>query len=257
VDASLDARSASERRTWIRDVAGLDPHARVAGWLLSWLRGHAAGVPDLATAPVRPHELLAIACDLASPTAVLLFCPAPDERWLEGAIATAAALTAYLPGHSVAVTAPGELVSRVLGARRRGAAWTMARQGLVNVGALAQRLPGRARRSTLRVLFEALARDPRTRGRFELDGEILTADGLPIDAGLVAHADRIAVELDTWYHFHDPQSYHHDRIQDLRLARAGYFVLRLPAEDVDDRLASTIEHLAIALAGRRAASALL
>jgi very-short-patch-repair endonuclease len=41
------------------------------------------------------------------------------------------------------------------------------------------------------------------------------------------------------------------------LQDAGYFVLRFPAEDVDDRLASTIEHLAIALAGRRAARALL
>jgi len=257
VDASLDARSAADRRTWIDDVAGRDPHARVSGWLLAWLRGPAAGVPDLATAPVRPHELLAIACDLACPTAVLLFCPSPDEPWLARAIAAAAELTAALPGHAVAVTSPDELVRRVLGAQRRGAAWTMARQGLVTVDAVAQRRPGRARHGTLRVLSEALARDPRTRGRFELDGEIRTPDGLPVDAGLLARADRIVVELDTWYHFHDPESYRRDRAQDLRLARAGYFVLRFPAEDVDDRLASTIDQLAIALAGRRAARAVL
>jgi hypothetical protein len=54
VDASLDARSMSERRTWIDDVARLDPHARVSGWLLSWLRGSTAQVPDPATAPVPP-----------------------------------------------------------------------------------------------------------------------------------------------------------------------------------------------------------
>lgn len=257
VDASLDARSMSERRTWVDDVAGLDPHARVSGWLLSWLRRSTASVPDLTTTPVRQGELLAIACDLASPTAVLLFDPAPDERWLERAIVTAAELIHYLPAHSVAVTAPDELVSRVLGAHHRGAAWTMARQGLVRVEALAQRLPGRAHHSTMRMLFEALARDPRTRGRFELDGKVVTADGPPIDVALVAHADRIAVELDAWYHFHDPEGYRRDRVQDMRLARAGYFVLRFPAEDVDDRLASTIEHLAIALAGRRAARALL
>lgn len=257
VDASLDARSMSERHTWIHDVAGLDPHARVSGWLLSWLRRAAASVPDLTTAPVRPGELLAIACDLASPTAVLLFHPTPDEGWLERAVVTAAELIAYLPAHSVAVTAPDELVTRMLRAHRPGTAWAMARQGLLRVDALARRLPGRARHSTTRVLFEALARDPRTRGRFELDGRVVTADGPAIDVALVAHADRIAVELDAWYHFHDPEGYRRDRVQDTRLLRAGYFVLRFPAEDVDDRLVSTIEHLAIALAGRRAARALL
>jgi hypothetical protein len=253
VDASLDARSASERRTWIDDVAGLDLHARVSGWLLSWLRRPVAAIPDPTAAPVQQGELLAIACDLVSPTAVLLFHPTPDERWLERAVVTAAELINYLPAHSVAVTAPAELASRVLRSHRRGAAWTMARQGWLNVDALAQRLPGRARHSTMRRLFEALERDPRTRRRFELDGKVVPDDGPPIDVALVAHGDRIAVELDAWYHFHDPEGYRRDRVQDLRLARAGYFVLRFPTEDVDDRLASTIEHLTVALAGRRAA----
>jgi len=255
VDASLDARSPSERRTWIDDVAGRDPHARVSGWLLSWLRCPGASVPDLTTAPVCHGELLAIACDLASPTAVLMFQPTPDARWLECAIITAAELIEHLPAHSVAVTSPDELVTRMLGDHRRGAAWTMARQGEVRVGALARRLPGRARHSTVRVLFDALARDPRTRGRFEFDGKIPTADGSVIDVALVAHGARIAVELDAWYHFHDSEGYRRDRVQDTRLSRAGYFVLRFPAEDVDDRLASTIEQLAIALAGRRAVRA--
>jgi len=257
VDASLDARSTSERRRWVDDRAPRDPHAQVSGWLLSWLRRSTAVAPDPAAAPVRASELLAIACDLASPTAVLLFHPSPDQRWLERAIVTAAELIGYLPAHSVAVTAPDELVTRTFGERRGGAAWTMARQGLVRVDALARRLPGRARRSTMRVLFDALGRDPRTRGRFEFDGKVATADGPALHVALVSHEARIAVELDAWYHFHDPEGYHRDRVQDTRLARAGYFVLRFPAEDVDDRLASTIEHLAIALAGRRAARALL
>jgi very-short-patch-repair endonuclease len=255
VDASLDARSRSERRRWIDDVAALDPHARVSGWLLSWLRDAAASVPDLTTAPVRRGELLAIACDLAAPTAMLLFHPTPDERWLERAVVTAAQLINDVPGHSIAVTAPDELVSRVLAESRSGAAWTMARQGRVRVDALARRVPGRARHSTMRVLHDALARDRRTSGRFELDGTVATAEGPAIDVALVARDARIAVELDAWYHFHDPEGYRHDRVQDTRLARAGYFVLRFPAEDVDDRLASTIDHLALALAGRRAAHA--
>jgi hypothetical protein len=255
VDASLDARSPSERRTWIADVAGFDPHARVSGWLLSWLRGSNARLPDPASASVRPGELLAIVCDLASPTAVLLFHPTPDERWLERAVVTAAELIGYLPAHSVAVTAPEELVRRVV-RDRPGTAWAMARQGVVSVAPLGQRLPGRARHSTMRVLFDALSRDPRTRGRFQLDSKVAAAEGPAIDVALVAHAERIAVELDAWYHFHDPEGYRRDRVQDARLQRAGYFVLRFPTEDVDDRLASTIEHLAIALAGRRAARAL-
>jgi hypothetical protein len=256
VDASLDARSMSERRAWIDDVAGIDPHARVSGWLLSWLRTPAARIPDPATAPVHPGELLAIACDLASPTAVLLFHPAPDEPWLARAIATAAALIDYLPAHAVAVTAPDELVTRMLRDHRPGTAWTMARQGVLRVDALAYRLPGRARHSTMRVLFEALARDPRTRGRFELDGRVATADGPALDVALAPHPPGPAGAPHAWYHFHDPEGYRRERVQDTRLARAGYFVLRFPAEDVDDRLASTIEHLAIALAGRRAARAL-
>jgi len=255
VDASLDARSASERRTWIDDIARLDPHARVSGWLLSWLRGSAARNPDPATAPVSPGELLAIACDLASPTAVLLFHPTPDERWLESAVVTAAELIAYLPSHSVAVTAPEELARHVV-RDRPGTAWVMARQGVVHVAPLGQRLPGRARHSTMRVLFDALARDLRTRGRFQLDSKVAAPEGPAIDVALVAHRERIAVELDAWYHFHDPEGYRRDRVQDARLQHAGYFVLRFPAEDVDDRLAATIEHLAIALAGRRAARAL-
>ncbi|MEO7733178.1 MAG: DUF559 domain-containing protein, partial [Kofleriaceae bacterium] len=254
VDASLDARSASERLQWIGDVASLDPHARVSGWLLSWLRD-ATAVPNLAAAPVRHGQLLAIACDLSAPTAMLLFHPAPDERWLEQAIVTAAQLINDVPAHSVAVTAPDDLVTRVLADARSGTAWTMARQGRVRVDALARRVPGRARHSTMRVLHDALARDPRTRGRFELDGTVATPEGPAIDVALVARDARIAVELDAWYHFHDPEGYRHDRVQDTRLARAGYFVLRFPAEDVDDRLASTIDHLALALAGRRAAHA--
>ena len=255
VDASLDARSIADQRTWIADVSVGDRHACVSGWLLSSLRQAGASVPDLATAPAQLADLLAIACDLASPTAVLLFHPDPDERWLERAVVTAAELIPHLPAHSVAVAAPDELVTRVLAERRKGAAWTMARQGLVRVEAQAQRRPGRARHSTMRVLFEALACDPRTRGRFVLDGQVATTDGPAIDVALVAHRARIAVELDGWYQFHDPEGYRRDRVQDMRLQRAGYFVLRFPSEDVDDRLASTIEQLVIALASRRAVRA--
>lgn len=256
VDATLDSYGIPQQRAWIERVAPLDAHARVSGWILSSLRRATACVPDLATAPVGAAELLAIACDLASPTAMLLFHPTPDEQWLERAIVTAAELIPYLPTHSVAVTAHEALVSKMLAERRAGSAFTMARQGLVKVERDAVRIPGRARRSAMCALFAALARDSRTRGRFELDGMVRTPDGPAIDVEMVAHKARIAVELDAWYHFHDPEGYQRDRVQDMRLQRAGYFVLRFPAEDVDDRLASTVEQLAIALASRRAVRAL-
>jgi hypothetical protein len=257
VDASLDARSTSERRRWIDDVAAGDPHARVSGWLLSALRCANARVLDLSTAPIKGGELLSVACDLAAPTAVFLHHPVPDAAWLERAIGTAAALMAYMPAHSVAVTAPDELITRVLYSGRGGSSLSLARQGLVRLTVPAERAPGRARHRTMRALFEALERDPRTRGRFELDGKIVSPNGGPaIEIELVSHPLRIGIELDGWYHFHDPEGYRRDRIQDMRLARAGYFVMRFPAEDVDERLTSTIDQIAIALAGRRAAAAL-
>jgi len=252
VDAALDARSASERRIWIEDVAGLDRHAWVSGWLLCALRRSTMSLPDLASAPVQGGKLLAIACELASPVAVLVQHPTPDALWLERSIATAAALISYLPGHSVAVTAPDALVTRVLRGDRESAALSMAREGLVTMTAPVQRSPGRARCRTTRVLFDALARDPRTRGQFELDCQVAGSGGGPaIDVDLMAPGARIAIEIDGWYHFHDPEGYRRDRVQDVRLQRAGYFVMRFLAEDVDDRLALTLDQIAIALAGRR------
>jgi very-short-patch-repair endonuclease len=251
VDATLDAQSAGERHRWIADLAGLDPHVQVSGWLLCALRGRSAGPPDLNRAPVKGGELLAIACDLACPTAVLVQHPSPDAAWLERAIATAAALTGYMPGHAVAVTAPDALIDRVLHGAPDCAALSMARQGRVTMAMPAERSPGRARARTARALFEALAHDPRTRDRFALHGQVASEAGPAIDVDLVASRTRIAVVLDGWYHFHDPEGYRRDRVQDVRLQRAGYFVMRFLAEDVDDRLASTVDHIAIALTGRR------
>ena len=257
VDAALDARSYQERLRWVHNKAPLDRHAQLSGWLLSALRERTSGVLDLTTAPVQGGELLAIACVLACPTAVLVQHPAPDILWLEQAIGIAAVLTTHLPRRCVAVAAPGDLVTSVLRSARASAALTMARQGLVTLDIAAQRAPGRSRRGTSRALLEALDRDPRTRGRFELDGQIaLGEDGPVIDVGLAAIRARIVVELDGWHHFYDPEGYRRDRIQDLRLHRAGYFVMRFLAEDVDERLASTVDQVALALANRRTQGAL-
>jgi hypothetical protein len=107
-----------------------------------------------------------------------------------------------------------------------------------------------------RILHEALARDARTAGRFALDVEVPSRAGGPmIEVGLVARSARLAIEIDSWYHFRDPQGYQAARITDLRLQRAGYFVLRFLAEDVGERLARIVDEIAVALRGRHASRA--
>ncbi|HWO20510.1 MAG TPA: caspase family protein [Kofleriaceae bacterium] len=256
VDASLDARSGRERAAWIHDVAALDRHAQVSGWLLSTLREPRASVPDLTTAPVQGGELLAILCKLAAPIAVLVHHPEPTASWLERAIVTAAALVTHLPEHAVAVGAPADLVTGVLGSDRQSAALSMARQGVVSIAARAQGSAVRTRSRAARVLHEALARDARTAGRFALDVEVpIRVGGPSIEVDLVARSARLAVEIDSWYHFRDPQGYRAARVTDVRLQRAGYFVLRFLAEDVGERLPRIVDEIAVALRGRRGSRA--
>ena len=68
-------------------------------------------------------------------------------------------------------------------------------------------------------------------------------------AAMFTTACRGPVHL-TWHHVQDPDRYRRDRIQDAGPQRA--FVLRFVSAHVDDRLASTIDQIALALAGRRA-----
>lgn len=253
IDASLDARSGRERSAWIASVAALDPQAQVSGWLLSSLREPRARVPDPTTAPVQGGELLGIACRLVAPIAVLVHHPEPTAPWLERVIPTAAALVTYLPEHSVAVAAPFELVKCVLGSDRQSAALSMARQGIVPIAPRAEGSAVRVRVRAARVLHDALARDARTAGQFTLGAEVPLYPGGPtIEVDLLAASARLAVEIDGWYHFRDPQGYRSARITDARLQRAGVFVIRFLAEDVGERLEQIVEEIAVALRGRRA-----
>ncbi|TMQ27716.1 MAG: DUF559 domain-containing protein [Deltaproteobacteria bacterium] len=254
IDAALDARSEAERAAWIEEVADMDRHARVSGWLLSSLRERCARVLDPTAAPVQDGALLAVLCDLAAPIAVLLHRPEPARPWLEAAIRTAAALVAYMPRHSVAVGAPSSLVTDVLRGRD-SAALSMARQGMVPIASSAWPATGRPRSGTERTLYEALARDPRTAGRFALHVAVHTAAG-KVEVDLLAQVARLVVEIDGWYHFREPQGYRRDRAKDVLLQRAGFFVMRFLAEDIEDRIASIIDEIATGLSGRRAASPL-
>jgi hypothetical protein len=256
IDAEFDARSGRERSAWLANVTALDPLAQVSGWLLSGLRESRARVPDLTTAPVQGGELLGIACRLVAPIAVLVHHPEPTAAWLERAIPTAAALITYLPDHAVAVAAPPDLVTAVLGSGRQSAALSMARQGIVHLPPRAEGSAVRVRVRAARVLHDALARDARTAGQFVLDAEVpLYAGGPAIEVDLLAAAARLAVEIDGWYHFRDPQGYRSARITDARLQRAGVFVIRFLAEDVGERIEQIVDEIAVALRGRRASRA--
>jgi very-short-patch-repair endonuclease len=71
---------------------------------------------------------------------------------------------------------------------------------------------------------------------------------------LVSVRARLAIEIDGWYHFRDPEGYRAARIADLRLQRAGFFVLRFLAEDVGERLEPIVDEIAVALRGRHASA---
>jgi very-short-patch-repair endonuclease len=255
VDDAIDARTAVERAASIDRMAGHDLRARVSGWLLSALRDPWSLLPDLTTAPVHGGDLLSIVCELA-PITVMFHHPAPPAPWVERAIQTASELVAFLPRRAVAVGAPSELVAEAVRANPESSALALARQGVVPLASRAPRRDGSRTRAEL-ALHAALTRDARTTGMFEPSVPVPTHDHeRPADVDLFAKDATLAIEIDDWYRFRDPQAYRRDRIKDIWLQRAGFFVMRFLADDVEDRLEQTIDEIAIGLAGRRASGSL-
>jgi very-short-patch-repair endonuclease len=238
IDAALDARGDQERWRWICDQVGHDEHALVSGWMLASLR-----TPHPPVAPVSDARLLQVACDLAAPIAIAFHHHAPTKAWCDGAIATAAGLVARLPRHPIAVVAPQALVHEALEASF--ASHSMARQGLVDVPEVREAQP---RSRAERELYEALGRDRRTMGRFELN-QRLSLD-IEREVDLLEKRARIAVEIDGWFHFREPDSYRRDRRKDVVLQQAGYLVVRYLAEDVTERLELVVDEIARVLAAR-------
>lgn len=56
-----------------------------------------------------------------------------------------------------------------------------------------------------------------------------------VEIDLLARDLRLAVEIDGYYHFRDPQAFRRDRRKDWVLQKAGYVVLRFLAGDVINR----------------------
>jgi hypothetical protein len=111
----------------------------------------------------------------------------------------------------------------------------------------------RARSAAERFLFELLDQLPETAGLFELNARLGFCFGpMPAEVDLLAASLRLAVELDGFHHFNDPERYRRDRRKDALLQKQGYLVLRFLAEDVVVRMEDILSEVRAAVAFRRA-----
>ncbi|WP_304504101.1 endonuclease domain-containing protein [Corallococcus sp. EGB] len=97
----------------------------------------------------------------------------------------------------------------------------------------------RARSKAEAYLRDRLEEHPRTSGLFELNARLHPGDKRSWEVDLLCRRFRIAVEIDGYYHFQDPERFRRDRRKDLDLQREGYWVYRLLANDV----LSQLEHI--------------
>jgi hypothetical protein len=95
----------------------------------------------------------------------------------------------------------------------------------------------RARSAAEQFLFARLESLPWSRGLFELNAHPgIRFASRPMEVDLLSQRLRLAVEIDGYYHFREPDAYRSDRRKDLALQRQGYLVLRFLADDVVGRL---------------------
>src|SRR3954469_24474164 len=88
-----------------------------------------------------------------------------------------------------------------------------------------------ARSAAEAALLEALEATPATAGRFELNGYLSVRFGpSALEVDLLAREDRIAIEIDGYYHFGDLDAYRRDRRKDLVLQTQGFVVVRVLAQ---------------------------
>ncbi len=98
-------------------------------------------------------------------------------------------------------------------------------------------------------LYRVLESLPETAGRFELNGRI-AADWGPrgeAEVDLLCRSGKLAVEIDGYFHFCDPDGYRRDRRKDVLLQRQGFLVLRFLADDVVAGLETIIDTILASL----------
>jgi hypothetical protein len=112
-----------------------------------------------------------------------------------------------------------------------------------------------ARSAAERFLFEQLESLPETAELFELNGTLDFRFGPTrwIEVDLVARSLKLAVEIDGYHHFQDPEAYRRDRRKDLELQTHGYLVVRVLADDVVERFEEVKNTILTTVAFRREA----
>lgn len=110
-----------------------------------------------------------------------------------------------------------------------------------------------ARSAAERFLFDCLEVRASTAGRFVLNGRLAASRELPsCEVDLVATDLQLAIEIDGYHHFREPEDYRRDRRKDLALQRRGFWVLRFLAADVVTQLEEILATIDAALAARQA-----
>lgn len=106
---------------------------------------------------------------------------------------------------------------------------------------------------------EAFLRD-RLESLSETAGVFKLNEKLPIrfrtrktmEVDLVSRRHRLAIEIDGYYHFRDPENYRRDREKDYVLQQNGFFVLRFLADEIVEHLEEILRRICDTLARRQA-----
>jgi len=106
----------------------------------------------------------------------------------------------------------------------------------------------RARSAAERFLFDRLEARRETAGLFSRNVRVACGFGQGgAEVDLLCEHHWVAVEIDGYHHFRDPDAYRRDRRKDLELQKSGYLVVRILADDVVARLETVLETITAAL----------
>jgi very-short-patch-repair endonuclease len=110
----------------------------------------------------------------------------------------------------------------------------------------------RARSAVEQLVYEALQTNPYTRNRFQLNGTLDVFFGSRrLEVDLLDRAGGVALEIDGYYHFRDPEAYRRDRAKDLLMQRNGLLVVRALADDAVEALDELVARIVDLVLERR------
>jgi very-short-patch-repair endonuclease len=115
-------------------------------------------------------------------------------------------------------------------------------EGLVSDEALDPAAVARSRAEL--ALFRALEEATQTRGAFHLNARQPWLFGdREVEIDLYAPRWRLAIELDGYYHFREPDNFRRDRRKDLEYQLHDIVVFRVLAEDVEEDVSNTVSRI--------------